>query len=121
MRSEEEMRSRSVVAAIAVSILCAGTGAYCYWRGAQARSEAEWARVRGAAEDQEFTTTLDSAAAERQLASVDRRRELLERAAGWRRYLLLSVVGSLGAALGAYLLFLISRLREQISDASPPP
>jgi len=114
------MRSRSVAAAVAVSVLFAGAGVYCFRRAALLRSEAAWTLVRGNAEDREFNSTLDAAAAERQLASLDHRRELLERAAWWQRTLLLSVLGCIGSALGAYLLFLFSRLRQQLADAAAP-
>ena len=111
------MRSRSVALAIAVSVLCAGGAVASYFEASQLRSEAEWYLARGNAEAREYSATLDGAVAERELASFDKRRELLERAHGWQRLQLLSVMGGVGSALGAYLLYLFFRLRVQLDDA----
>ena len=113
------MRSRSVALAIVVSVLCAGGAVACYLRASQLRSDAEWYLARGNAEAEEYSATLDSAIAERQLATFEQRRELLERAHLWQRAQLLLVLAGVGSAFGSYLLYLFFRLRQQLVEATP--
>ncbi|MHB8876391.1 MAG: hypothetical protein ACYC8T_22080 [Myxococcaceae bacterium] len=110
------MRSRSVAIAIAVALLCAGGAIACYVKASALRTEAEWFLVRGNAEAEEYSATLDSATAERQLVTFEVRREVLERAHGWQRLQLLLVLAAVGSALGAYLLYLFFRLRTQLDE-----
>ncbi len=115
------MRSRSVAVAMTLSVLCAGGAVASYVRSARLKSEAGWYGARADAEAKEYTVTLDDATAERQLASFETRRDILERAHAWQRTQLMFVLGSVGSALAAYLFYLFFRLRVQLVDASELP
>jgi len=74
------MASRSTVAAIALSAVAAAGAAGCLLRVTQLRIDAKWLMARSDAQAGEYTTTLDSAMAEAQLATLELRRRVLERA-----------------------------------------
>jgi hypothetical protein len=112
------MRSRSVAVAITLSVLSAAGAGLCYWQASRLRSEAEWQLARGNAQAQEYAATFDGAAAERQLANYDARRELLARAHLWQRFQLLLILVAVVSALGSYVLYLLARLRQQLVEAS---
>jgi hypothetical protein len=110
------LRSRSVAAAIAVSLLSAGGAVACFYRSSQLRTDGEWYLARGNAEAEEYASTLDSAVAEKQLATFEQRREILEKAHVWQRLQLLLILCSVVAAFGSYVLYLFFRLRQQLVE-----
>ncbi len=114
------MPSRSVASAIAVSLLCGGAAVACYFRAASLRTDGEWFLARGNAEAEEYASSLDSAVAEKQLASFERRREVLERAHRWQRLELLLILSSVVAAFSSYVLYLFFRLRQQLIEGGEP-
>jgi hypothetical protein len=111
------MRSRSVAVAIILAAACAGGAVACFFRASQLRSEGEWLLARGNAQAEEYASTFDNAAAESQLVSFEKRREVLEQAHRWQRYQMLLIMSSVAAAFASYLLYLFYRLREQLVDA----
>jgi hypothetical protein len=111
------MRSRSVAAAITLSVICAGGALTCFLQASRLRTEAEWFLARSNAQAQEYANTLDSAVAEQQLVSFEQRRALLERAHIWQRVQLLLILGAVLTAFSSYVLYLFRRLREQLVDA----
>ena len=112
--------SGSMVLAIALSVGCGAGALVCYTRASALRTEADWMMARGNAQGAEYAATLDSAVAERQLATLDERRTLLEAAFRWQRIQLLLVMASVVGAFCSYVLYLLVRLRQQLVDVEVP-
>jgi hypothetical protein len=114
------MGSRSTKVAVALSVLAAGGAAGCFVRVAQLRIDGKWLMARSDAQAGEYSTTLDSAMAEAQLATLEVRRRVLERAYSWQRAEMLLILLAVVAAFCAYVLYLYHGLREQLSDEPSP-
>lgn len=112
------MGSRSVVAAIGVSLLSVGCAGYCYTRSQALHSEARWLLERGNAQAVEYAHQLDNSVADAQLKTFAARRTVMERAHLWQRGQMLGVMGAAIAALVAYMLYLLRRLDSQLDDAA---
>lgn len=119
------MRSRGMALAMGLSVLCAGIAAGSYLRARALRTEAGWMLERGSAEGQQYADTFDGQAADSQLATLDQRHDLLDRAHVWQALQMLSVLASVVAAFSSYVFFLFRRLRDQLvevtSDVELPP
>jgi hypothetical protein len=112
------MGSRSVVAAICVSLLSVGGAGFCYTRAAALHSEARWLMERGTAQAVEYAERLDNTVADAQLKTFAARREVMERAHVWQRGQMLGLMAGVLAALVAYMLHLLRRLDSQLDDAA---
>lgn len=111
------MRSRSVTAAIVISVLCAGGAVGSYLQSRALRTDAQWLMARGEAQAQEYASTFDNAAAEKQLGTFEARRVVLAKAQRWQLLQMILVMAAVIAAFSSYVLFLFRRLREQLIDA----
>lgn len=114
------MGSRSTIVAVGLSVLAAGGAAGCFVQVAQLRIDAKWLMARSDAQAGEYSSTLDSAMAEAQLATLELRRRVLERAYSWQRAEMLLILLAVVAALCAYVLYLYHGLREQLSEEPRP-
>ncbi|MBJ6764258.1 hypothetical protein JGU66_26070 [Myxococcaceae bacterium JPH2] len=114
------MGTRSVTAALCISLLAGGGAAFCYVRAEALQSEGRWLMARGSAQATEYAQLLDGTVADAQLKTFTERRVVLERAALWQRGTLLGILTAVLSALGAYVLFLLKRLDEQLQDAAAP-
>ncbi len=112
------MGSRSVVAAIGVSLLSVGAAGYCYTRSQALHSEARWLLERGNAQAVEYAQRLDNSVADAQLKTFAARRAVMERAHIWQRGQMLGVMAAAISALVAYMLYLLTRLDSQLDDAA---
>ncbi|WP_224361859.1 hypothetical protein [Hyalangium versicolor] len=111
------MGSRSVVAAVCVSLVCVGSAGFCYSRKANLDSEARWLMERGNAQAIEYAEKLDNTVADAQLKTFAARRAVMERAHVWQRGQMLGLMGGAIAGLVAYMLYLLRRLNSQLDDA----
>lgn len=112
------MGSRSVVAAIMVSLLSLGGAGFCYMRAASLNSEARWLLERGNAQALEYAERLDNSVADAQLKTFASRRTVMERAHLWQRGQMLGLMAGALSALVAYMLYLLRRLDSQLDDAA---
>jgi hypothetical protein len=112
------MGSRSVVAAVCVSLLCVGGAGFCYTRKAALDSEARWLMERGNAQALEYAERLDNSVADAQFKTFAARREVLERAHLWQRGQMLGLMAGALAGLVAYMLYLLKRLDSQLDEAA---
>jgi hypothetical protein len=112
------MGSRSVVAAVCVSLLSVGCSGLCYARAAALNSEARWLMERGNAQALEYAERLDNSIADAQLKTFAARRTVMERAHAWQRGQMLGLMAGVLAALVAYMLYLLRRLDSQLDEAS---
>jgi ferric-dicitrate binding protein FerR (iron transport regulator) len=112
------MGSRSVVAAVMVSLISLGGAGFCYTRAAALHSEARWLMERGNAQALEYAERLDNTVADAQLKTFAARRTVMERAHLWQRGQMLGLMAGALAALAAYMLYLLRRLDSQLEDAS---
>jgi hypothetical protein len=112
------MGSRSVVAAIMVSLLSLGCAGFCYASAAALHSEARWLLERGNAQALEYAEHLDNTVAEAQLKTFAARRVVMERAHVWKSGQMLGLMAGGLSALAAYLLYLLRRLDSQLDDAA---
>jgi ferric-dicitrate binding protein FerR (iron transport regulator) len=112
------MGSRSVVAAVCVSLLSVGCSGICYSRAAALNSEARWLMERGNAQALEYAERLDNAVADAQLKTFAARRAVMERAHVWQRGQMLGLMAGALAALMAYMLYLLRRLDSQLDEAA---
>lgn len=110
------MRSRSVAVAITIAVLSSFGAVGCYVRATQLRTEGQWLLERGTAEAQEFANTFSGDAQDKQFATFEARREVLSRSVLWQRAQLLLILLTVIAAFSSYVLFLFSRLREDLED-----
>lgn len=114
------MGSRSTKVAVGLSVLAAAGAVGCMVRVAQLRIDAKWLMARSDAQAGEYSTTLDSAMAEAQLATLELRRRVLERAYSWQRAEMLLILVAVVAGFCAYILYLYHGLREQLSEEPRP-
>ncbi len=112
------MASRSVVAAIMVSLLSLGGAGLCYTRASALHSEARWLMERGNAQALEYAERLDNTVADAQLKTFAARRAVMERAHAWQRGQMLGLMAGAMAALVAYMLYLLRRLDSQLDEAA---
>jgi hypothetical protein len=112
------MSSRSVVAAVCVSLLCVGGAGFCYTRKATLDTEARWLMERGNAQAIEYAERLDNTVADAQFKTFAARRSVLERAHLWQRGQMLGLMAGALSALVAYMLYLLKRLDSQLDDAA---
>jgi hypothetical protein len=112
------MGTRSVVAAVCISLLSVGGAGYCYVRAANLHSEARWLLERGNAQAIEYAQRLDNTLADEQLKTFATRRSVMERAHLWQRGQMLGVMAAVLSALIAYMLYLLRRLDSQIDEAA---
>lgn len=112
------MGTRSVTAALCVSLLFAGGAAFCYTRAETLQAEGRWLLARGSAQATDFAQKLDGTSVDAQLKSFKERRGVMERAHRWQRGMLLGIMASVLSALSAYVLFLLKRLDDQLLDAT---
>lgn len=112
------MGTRSVTAALCISLLAGGGAAYCYTRAETLQGEGRWLMERGTAQATEYAQKLDGTLADAQLKTFTERRVVLERAHRWQRGMLLGTMVAVLSALSAYVLFLLKRLDDQLLDAT---
>jgi hypothetical protein len=113
------MRSRGMVLAALVSLLCAAGAVGCFVRAHQLRTDAAWLMARGRAEAAEYAASFDGRVEEKQLATFDQRRDALEASHTWQVGQMLCVLATVASAFASYLFFLFRRLREQLVEALP--
>ncbi len=111
------MGTRSVTAALCISLLSAGVAGYCYTRSDALQVQGQWLMERGTAQAEDYANRLDAKAADAQLKSFAERRAVLQRAHRWQRGMMLGILASVLAAVSAYMLFLLKRLDDQLVDA----
>jgi hypothetical protein len=111
------MGTRSVTAALCISLLAAGGAGFCYVRADALQVQGQWLMERGTAQAQDYAQRLDATAADAQLKTFAERRAVLQQAHNWQRGMMLGVLASVLAAVSAYMLFLLRRLDEQLVDA----
>lgn len=111
------MGTRSVTAALCISLLSAGAAGYCYTRADALQVQGQWLMERGTAQAEDYANRLDAKAADAQLKTFAERRAVLGRAHQWQRGMMLGILASALAAVSAYMLFLLKRLDDQLVDA----
>ncbi len=112
------MRSRSVALAIFLTTLAAGAAIGCHFGAASYRSRADWLLERGNAEAAEYANSFNGALADKELATFEERRGLLEQARRWQMAQMLAVMASVVGVFGSYLLFLFAGLRDQLDEGT---
>ncbi|WP_163865618.1 hypothetical protein [Myxococcus eversor] len=121
------MGTRGLTAALCFTLLSAGGAVYCYTRADALQVQGQWLMERGTAQAEEYANRLDGKAADAQLKTFAERRGVLEKAHLWERGMMLGVLAAAMALVGAYVLFLLNRLDDQLLDAlgdlrpTPPP
>lgn len=114
------MASRSVLFAVTIAVLSSAGAVACYLRAVELRTEARWLMERGVAEATEYTQTFEGAAQDKQFATLEQRREVLERATIWQRGQLLLVLLTVIAAFSSYVLYLFHKLRSGLEEVDAP-
>lgn len=112
------MRSRSVAVAILFTVLFAAGAVGSFIQAQKYRTDARWLLERGEAQGQQYAQSFDGAAQDEQLSTLEKRREVLEKAHLWQRLQLLSILASVIAAFSSYVFFLFRRLREQLLEGA---
>lgn len=112
------MRSRSVPIAISVAVLAAAGAVGCYVQSTKFKTEAQWLLERGTAQGEEYAATLEGSIADRQLATFEERRAVLEQAHLWQRGQLFLILLSVIAAFSSYVLYLFARLRASLETVT---
>jgi hypothetical protein len=107
------MGARSVLVAAGCSLLTGAGAVACFLKTSQLRTEAGWLMARADAQAAEYSSTLDSAIAETQLATLELHRAVLQRAYTWQRLEMLLILAAVVSAFCAYFLHLYNRLRRQ--------
>lgn len=113
------MRSRSMIIAAVISLLCAAGAIGSYLRASALRTDAAFLMLRGSKQAAEYAQSFDGSIAEQQLATFDQRRAVLDHARSWQVLQMLLVMCSVLAGFASYVFFLFRRLREQLVDALP--
>ena len=113
------MRSRSMVVAAVISLLCALGAVGSFIRASTLRSDAAFLMLRGSRQAAEYASSFDGRIAEQQLATFEQRRAVLEVARRWQVLQLVLVMSTVLTAFASYVFFLFRRLREQLMDALP--
>jgi hypothetical protein len=111
------MGARSVLVAAGCSLLTGAGAVACFLKTSQLRTEAGWLMARADAQAAEYSSTLDSAIAETQLATLELHRAVLQRAYTWQRLEMLLILAAVVSAFCAYFLHLYHRLRQQLDEA----
>ncbi len=117
------MGTRSLAAAVCVSLLSVGCAVVCYTRAAALHTEARWLLERGNAQAVEYAQSLDNTIAEAQLETFAARRSLMEQAHVWQRGQMFGLMLVALSAVVAYMLMLLRRIDSQLDDAvadAPP-
>ena len=112
------MGTRSVTAALCISLLFAGGAAFCYARAEALQAEGRWLMARGSAQASDFAQKLDGTSVDAQLKTFKERRGVMEQAHRWQRGMLLGIMAPVLSGLSAYVLFLLKRLDDQLLDAT---
>ncbi|RKG54929.1 hypothetical protein D7X30_27580 [Corallococcus sp. AB011P] len=112
------MGTRSVTAALCISLLFAGGAAFCYARAEALQAEGRWLMARGSAQASDFAQKLDGTSVDAQLKTFKERRGVMEKAHRWQRGMLLGIMAAVLSGLSAYVLFLLKRLDDQLLDAT---
>jgi hypothetical protein len=113
------MGKGTVALTAAVSLMAGGGAAWCHVQARALQVEAQWLMERGRAQAEEYSERLDGAVADAQLKTFAQRRAVLERAHQWQRGEVLGVMAAALGLVGAYGLFLLKRLDDQLADALP--
>ena len=108
------MRSRSVAVAVSIAVLSAAGAVGCYIRADALHTEARWLLERSRAEGEAWVNTFDGEVADRQIATMEERRGIVERAHLWQRGQLLLILLTVVAAFSSYVLYLLHRLRHSL-------
>lgn len=103
---------RGFTVAVALSLACAGGAAGCYWKVHTLRADSGWVMARATAQADEYVESFDGSLADRELATLDEYRAVLERAHGWERGQELFVIAAVLALFAAYLLRVLGRVEE---------
>ncbi|MFY1825153.1 hypothetical protein ACN47A_04515 [Myxococcus fulvus] len=111
------MGTRSLTAALCFTLLSSSGAVYCYTRADALQVQGQWLMERGTAQAQEFAHRLDDKAAAAQLKTFSERRGVMEKAHLWERGMMLAVLAAALSLVGAYVLFLLKRLDDQLLDA----
>jgi hypothetical protein len=112
------MRSVSVTVAVLMTSLAAAGALACFFAASHYQNEGNWLLERGNAQAEEYARSFDSAVAETQMATLDQRRETLQKAHAWQRLQILLIVLTVIGTFCSYVLYLFGRLREQLVEAS---
>ncbi len=110
------MGARSVLVAAGCSLLTGAGAVACFLKTSQLRTEAGWLMARADAQAAEYSSTLDSAIAETQLATLELHRAVLQRAHTWQRLEMVLILAAVVSAFCAYFLHLYNRLRRQLDQ-----
>lgn len=113
------MGKGTVALAFSVSLLAGGGATWCHVRAEALQTEAQWLMERGRAQAEEYSERLDGAVADAQLKTFAQRRAVLEQAHQWQRGEMLGIMAAALGLVGAYGLFLLKRLDDQLADAMP--
>ncbi|MFY2564175.1 hypothetical protein ACN469_41675 [Corallococcus terminator] len=111
------MGTRSLTAALCFTLLSSGGAVYCYTRADALQVQGQWLMERGTAQAEEYANRLDGKTADAQLKTFAERRRVMEKAHLWERGMMLGVLAAAMALVGAYVLFLLKRLDDQLLDA----
>ena len=118
MGAEAVIPSRSVLIAVALAVLLVAGAVTSWFQAASCRKDADWQLARGNAAAAQYAQSFDSAVGEQQLATFERRREILEQEHGWTRLEMVCVLAALTAGFASYLLHLLSRVTREVDDGS---
>lgn len=110
------MRSRSTIITGCLTLISAAVALGGYLRTSGLKTEGAWYAQRGAALAEAYVESFDGELADAQLASLDKRRELMSRAQLWQRVQLLGVLATIVGAMLTWLLHLFNRLRAQLEE-----
>lgn len=111
------MGTRSVTAALCITLLSSGGATYCYTQADALQRQGQWLMERGTAQADDYARRLDGKAADAQLKTFSERRTVMEKAHLWERGMMLGVLAAAMSLVGAYVLFLLKRLDDQLLDA----
>jgi hypothetical protein len=112
------MRLFSVTTAVCVSLLAAACAVGCWYRAEELRTDADWLLERSRAQAGEYAQSFNDTLATQQLETFAKRRVVLERAHLWQRGQALSVMLAVLAAVSAWVLRLLRRLKGELDEAT---
>jgi hypothetical protein len=102
---------RIIALALTLFALSAAGAVVSFQKSAQLETQARWLMARADAHAAEYASSLYGALADQQLAMLDQRRNVLERAQFWQRIQKLLILVGAVAGIFAYLRYLLYRLR----------
>src|SRR5260370_10188749 len=106
------MGARSVLVAAGCSLLTGAGAVACFLKTSQLRTEAGWLMARADAQAAEYSSTLDTAIAETQLATLELHRAVLQRAYTWQRLEMVLILAAWWRASFAFFILLFNPSRS---------